>query len=66
MTVTPDGKCAISGSDDKTLKIWDLNSSTLLRTLEGHTSGVWGSRNTGRAACYLGVMGQDAQSVGFE
>ena len=44
----------------------EFNSGTLLRTLEGHTSGVWGSRNTGRAACYLGVMGQDAQSVGFE
>ena len=40
MAVTPDGRRAVSGSDDKTLKVWDLDSGAELRTLEGHDSSV--------------------------
>ena len=35
-TVTPDGRCAVSGNGDKTLRVWDLESGQCLRTLEGH------------------------------
>ena len=35
-----DGKRAVSGSDDKTLKVWDLTTGGLLRTLEGHAGSV--------------------------
>jgi WD40 repeat protein len=38
--VTADGKRAVSGSDDHTLKVWDLESGAEVRTLSGHTSGV--------------------------
>ena len=38
--MTPDGKRAVSGSDDKTLKVWDLESGRELRTLEGHADWV--------------------------
>jgi WD40 repeat protein len=38
--VTPDGCHAVSGSNDRTLRIWDLESGQALRTLEGHTDGV--------------------------
>jgi WD40 repeat protein len=38
--VTPDGRRAVSGSDDKTLKIWDLRRGQMLHTLEGHSSSV--------------------------
>ena len=38
--VLPDGRRALSGSDDKTLKLWDLESGACLRTLEGHSGWV--------------------------
>ena len=38
--VTPDGLRVISASDDKTLKVWDLESGRELATLEGHASRV--------------------------
>ena len=37
VAVTPDGRRAVSGSDDQTLRLWDLESGQTLRTLEGHT-----------------------------
>jgi len=36
--VTPDGQRAVSASDDRTLKVWDLASGRELRTLSGHSS----------------------------
>jgi WD40 repeat protein/class 3 adenylate cyclase len=36
----PDGRTAISASEDKTLKLWDVQSGTVIRTLEGHEGGV--------------------------
>ncbi len=35
--MTADGRFALSGSDDQTLRLWDLQSGAVLRTLEGHT-----------------------------
>ncbi len=29
-----------SGSDDKTIKIWEIRSKICVTTLEGHTEGV--------------------------
>ena len=37
---SPDGKLAISGSRDKTIKVWDLQTGTEVSTLEGHSSCV--------------------------
>ncbi|MGB8293955.1 MAG: WD40 repeat domain-containing protein, partial [Polyangia bacterium] len=36
----PDGKRALSGSEDKTLRLWDLETGQCLRTLDGHTASV--------------------------
>ena len=33
---SPDGTKIISGSEDKTIKIWDANTGECLQTLEGH------------------------------
>ncbi|UCH93264.1 MAG: hypothetical protein JSV88_23705 [Candidatus Aminicenantes bacterium] len=38
--VSPDGKWIISGSDDKTLKLWDVESGKEVRTFKGHNSYV--------------------------
>lgn len=37
MTVSRDGSRALTGSEDRTLKLWDTASGKLLRTFEGHT-----------------------------
>ena len=36
--ISPDGKTAVSGSSDGTLKLWNLSSGKILHSLEGHRS----------------------------
>jgi WD40 repeat protein/tRNA A-37 threonylcarbamoyl transferase component Bud32 len=38
---SPDGKTLASGSDDSTVKLWDIPTSELKRTLQGHNAGVY-------------------------
>jgi hypothetical protein len=40
VTITADGKLAVSASFDTTLKVWDLDTSRALRTLHGHAKAV--------------------------
>ncbi|HUW31881.1 MAG TPA: NB-ARC domain-containing protein, partial [Planctomycetota bacterium] len=40
VAVTADGRCAVSGSDDETLKVWELATGREVRTLEGHSARV--------------------------
>ncbi|MDB9315488.1 serine/threonine protein kinase [Spirulina sp. CS-785/01] len=40
VVISPDGNWLISASADKTLKIWDINTGELKKTLDGHTSFV--------------------------
>src|SRR4028119_245433 len=40
VAIAPDGKTAISASDDQTLKIWDTETGRELKTLTGHSSEV--------------------------
>lgn len=40
LAVSPDGKLAVSGGVDNTLKVWDLSRGTELATLTGHSNGV--------------------------
>jgi WD40 repeat protein len=37
----PDGKTALSGSQDKTLRLWDLASGREIRKFEGHSGEVF-------------------------
>ncbi len=38
--ITPDGRFAVSGSEDKTVKVWDLEMGSCVGTLEGHQDKV--------------------------
>ncbi len=41
VAVTPDGQQIISGSDDRTVRIWDRQNGTEQTVLTGHTGPVW-------------------------
>ena len=36
LSVSADGRCAVSGGDDGTVRVWDLDSGAPLHTLAGH------------------------------
>jgi len=40
VSISPDGRWALSGSWDKTLRLWELATGRSLRTFEGHTDRV--------------------------
>ena len=40
VAVSPDGRLIVSGSDDQIIKVWELDSGRLLRSLGGHTGEV--------------------------
>ena len=40
VALTPDGRFAVSGSDDQTLRIWEVSTGRCLRTCVGYTSSV--------------------------
>lgn len=41
LALAADGNLLLSGSEDKTLRVWELASGRCLRTLEGHTDVVY-------------------------
>ena len=41
MMVMPDGSKAISGSNDKSVRVWDLRKNTCTAVMEGHPCTVW-------------------------
>lgn len=40
VAITPDGRFALSGSSDSTLKLWEISAGLEIMTFTGHTSSV--------------------------
>ncbi len=40
VALSSDGKTLVSGSEDKTIKIWNIDTGQLIRTLNGHSDSV--------------------------
>jgi WD40 repeat protein len=40
VAISPDGRFALSGSEDKTLRLWELSTGRCIRIMEGHTNDV--------------------------
>jgi small GTP-binding protein len=40
VSFSPDGRSALSGSDDQTVRLWDVSTGRCERVLEGHTNSV--------------------------
>ena len=40
LSITPDGRCAVSGSADQSLRVWDLETGECRNILAGHTHSV--------------------------
>ncbi|MEH1951304.1 MAG: serine/threonine-protein kinase [Nostoc sp.] len=40
LAISPDGHTLVSGSDDKNIKLWDLNTQRVLASLSGHSQAV--------------------------
>jgi WD40 repeat protein len=49
VAVTPDGRCAVSASDDHTLRLWDLKSGKEIATF---------TRESGMDSCAIAPDGQ--------
>src|SRR5215813_13791842 len=41
VTWSPDSRMIATGSDDSNIRLWDIESGELVRTLEGHQNAVW-------------------------
>lgn len=54
----PDGR-VVSGSQDRSVRVWDIANGTCLRELIGHSGTVWGVLQLVVAGCLLSISSSD-------
>lgn len=59
--LSPDGRWILSGSGDKTLRLWDIASGKCLRVMSGHAGGVTSIAFSPDGACC--ISGSDDKTV---
>jgi WD40 repeat protein len=58
VALAPDSRRVVSGSYDKTLRVWDLESGQTLRTRQGHTKSVTAVALTPDGLCGVSCSGE--------
>ena len=53
---SPDGSTILSGSHDKTLKLWRTRDGSLINTLNGHTHYVTTTSLSSWFSCHTGLL----------
>ncbi|MGB3493050.1 MAG: NB-ARC domain-containing protein [Elainellaceae cyanobacterium] len=53
VAISSDGLRALSGSENGTVKVWDVASGTVFRTLKGHSVWVWSVAISADGSCAL-------------
>lgn len=62
VALTPDGSRAVTGSEDRTLKVWDLDTGEMLQTLRGPVAPVHAVAITDAGARAISAGGTDSPS----
>eukprot|EP00116_Pleurobrachia_bachei_P002032 sb/3462294/ len=57
VTVSPNDKLVITGSLDKTAKVWSADKGQLMGTLRGHKRGIWSARFSPVDQCVITTSG---------
>eukprot|EP00742_Colponemidia_sp_Colp-10_P005419 GILJ01005791.1.p1 GENE.GILJ01005791.1~~GILJ01005791.1.p1 ORF type:complete len:646 (-),score=96.73 GILJ01005791.1:200-2086(-) len=58
-----EGKCIASGSSDNTIRIWNTESGSCVRVLEGHTSRIWDITSSRSGDCIASASGDSTVKV---
>jgi WD40 repeat protein len=53
VSVTPDGRLAVSGCADQTVRVWDLETGRSLFELLGHSGGITSVAVTASTGCRM-------------
>ena len=64
LSISADGRRAVSGGDDGTVRVWDLETGAAVHALPGHDGRVSGGGQRGRPPRGLRRRGRDGAGVG--
>lgn len=65
LSLTQDGTQLLSGSDDRTLRLWSLSESKLVVTMTGHSRAIWSATISPKGDIAVSTS-EDGSSKGWE